>query len=73
MSRGLEDARAEHNATTQTDAVQPTASHAWPSDPTEHVFGPWMTHTSTPTLRTQYRQCVHPTCTGFEIRPAVRA
>lgn len=48
-------------------------SHQWPSDPEAHLWGPWMSHTHTLTERTQYRQCVHPGCKGFEIREVPRA
>lgn len=42
--------------------------HSWPTDDTQHVWGPWMSHTATPKERKQYRQCVHPACKAFEIR-----
>lgn len=47
--------------------------HAWPTDPDEHVWGPWMSHTSTPTKRTQYRKCVHPTCNAHQHREAPKS
>ena len=47
-------------------------SHAWPTDPGEHVFGPWMTKTGLP-VPTQYRQCIHPSCNHHETREAPKA
>ena len=36
--------------------------HEWPSDPTEHVWGQWLTKDRT----TKYRVCVHPVCIAHE-------
>lgn len=45
-----------------------SAEHDWPTDPDEHVWGPWLTQTRS----TQYRVCVHPACKAFEEREAPR-
>lgn len=39
--------------------------HAWPSDPTEHVWGPWRAKTGLP-KPTRWRECVHPLCTASQ-------
>lgn len=44
---------------------QPMTDHQWPTDPAQHVWGPW--HSSTgPPKPTQYRCCVHPLCKTVE-------
>lgn len=47
-------------------------NHAWPTDPAAHVWSPWMSKAGLP-RPTQYRVCVHPTCTASETREAPRA
>ena len=49
--------------------MQDLANHDYPAND-QHLWGRWMTHTSTIKERTQYRQCQHPDCTAFEIRDA---
>lgn len=46
-------------------------NHQWPSDPEEHVWGPWMAKTGLP-KPTQYRTCVHPLCKAVEVREVPR-
>ena len=46
--------------------------HAWPTDPDQHVWGPWLNKTGLP-KPTQYRQCVHPACHATEQREAPKA
>lgn len=55
--------------------MDPTDDHAWPEDPAEHVYGPWMAKTAAgkPTPPTQYRTCIHPRCGASETREAPRA
>ena len=49
--------------------------HTWPTDPNEHVWGPWMAKTARKGAAppTQYRMCVHPNCHASETREAPRA
>lgn len=49
-----------------------TPDHAWPTDPTEHVWSPWYIKDGLP-KPTQYRTCVHPRCNAVEEREAPRA
>lgn len=46
--------------------------HAWPSDPAEHVWGPWHAKTGLP-KPTRYRTCVHPLCSASETGKAPTA
>lgn len=43
------------------------SNHDYPSDPAEHLWGPWMNRTGPP-QPTQYRMCAHPACGGSETR-----
>lgn len=53
-------------------AVPLKADHAWPSDPAEHVWGPWRAKTGPP-KPTRYRACVHPLCSASQTGKAPTA
>lgn len=44
-------------------------NHDWPTNPDEHLWGPWMTRSRS----TFYRICVHPHCRAFEEQEAPNA
>lgn len=46
--------------------------HNWPSAPSEHVWGPWMTKRGLPKA-VQYRTCVHPLCNAVQEREAPKS
>lgn len=46
--------------------------HRWPSDASEHFWGPWLAKTGG-AKPTQYRVCVHPDCNASETRKAPTA
>lgn len=55
--------------------MDPSSNHNWPTDPSEHVWGPWMAKTpiGKPQPATQYRMCVHPACGASETRETPKA
>lgn len=47
----------------------PSVDHEWPSDPAEHVWGPWMPRGEAPGGNfLEYRRCVHPQCSQTQDR-----
>lgn len=55
--------------------MEQLTDHTWPTDPAQHVWGPWMAgvRAGTPAPPTQYRTCVHPTCGASEHREVPKA
>lgn len=47
-------------------AMTEQSNHAWPSNPGDHLWGPWMPKDRT----TIWRRCVHPSCPAIEERKA---
>jgi hypothetical protein len=49
--------------------------HDWPTDPDQHLWGPWQANTGIAPGRkpTQWRGCCHPDCKAVEYREAPRA
>lgn len=46
--------------------------HNWPTDPDEHVWGPWLIKSGMPNA-VRYRMCVHPLCTAVETKEVPKA
>ena len=44
---------------------QDEIDHQWPTDPQQHLWGPWHSEKGLP-RPTQYRICVHPLCHEVE-------
>lgn len=58
-----------------TNLERRKTDHAWPTNPAEHVWGKWYTHTVQVGVvpPTQYRTCVYPDCHYTEYREAPSA